>query len=223
MRLGGAKASKSWGVSARRVVVVVVLAAGVAAIGSGSSASAAESTKGLWSVTRDAQGRMHVVRGLAAAVATMDNRLGRDATQVLSTEEDESVHLMATNDSLRPQQWALNAVAYESAWPISTGAGITVGVVDTGVLGSHEDLAGSVLPGTDLASDAARYDPAHNGEVDPEGHGTHVAGIIAAHPNNNVGIALMPTMGEFNGWPRRSPRNFASPNEYTAPSAPASQ
>ena len=50
---------------------------------------------------------MHVVRGVAAAVATMDNRLGRDATQVLSTEHDETVHLMATNDSLRPQQWAL--------------------------------------------------------------------------------------------------------------------
>ena len=190
MRLGGAEASKHrWGVSARRVVAVLVLAAGFAAVGSGSAANADETTKGLWSLTRDPQGRMHVVRGLAAAVAAMDNRLGRDATQVLSTEQDETVHLMATNDSLRPQQWALNAVAFESAWPISTGAGVTVGVVDTGVLGSHEDLAGSVLPGTDLASDAAKYDPAHTGEVDPEGHGTHVAGIIAAHPNNHVGIA----------------------------------
>jgi len=46
-----------------------------------------------------------------------------------------------------------------------------------------------VVPGTDLASDAATYDPARTGEVDPAGHGTHVAGIIAAHPNNGVGIA----------------------------------
>ncbi|MDQ1433796.1 MAG: hypothetical protein QOF59_612 [Actinomycetota bacterium] len=153
------------------------------------TASAAEQTKGLWAVTRDADGRMHVVRGLGAAVATMDNHLGRGTTQVLSTEQDQPVHLLGTNDALSSQQWAFNAVHYQAAWKLSTGAGITVAVVDTGVLGTHEDLAGSVIAGIDLASDAAKYDPARNGEVDPGGHGTHVAGIIAAHPNNGVGIA----------------------------------
>ncbi|HET9730673.1 MAG TPA: S8 family serine peptidase, partial [Acidimicrobiia bacterium] len=57
------------------------------------------------------------------------------------------------------------------------------------VLATHQDLAGSVLAGTDLASDKATYDPAGTGGVDPGGHGTHVAGIIAAHPNNGVGIS----------------------------------
>jgi subtilisin family serine protease len=190
MRLGGAsRASSKWGLPARRVVAALVIIAGVAAAGSGSSASAAEATKGLWALARDADGHVHVVRGMDAAVAVMDNRLGRRSDQVLSTEPDETVKLLSTNDALRSQQWAFNAVNFESAWKLSTGAGIKVAVVDTGVLGTHEDLAGSVVPGLDLASDAATYDAARNGEVDPAGHGTHVAGIIAAHVNNGLGIA----------------------------------
>ncbi len=189
MRLGGAKAPKSCEGSTRRVAATLAVIAGLVATAPGSSASADQATAGLWSLTRDPQGHLHVVRGLHAAVAAMDNRLGRESTQVLSSEQDEPVHLLTTNDPLRSQQWALNAVDYQSAWSISTGAGVTVAVVDTGVLASHEDLAGSVVPGIDLAADAAKYDPGHTGEVDPDGHGTHVAGIIAAHPNNGVGIA----------------------------------
>ncbi len=189
MRLGGAFPQLTSAVAARRVVAALVVLFGLSAAGSAGSAGAAEATQGQWAVTRDGSGHMHVVRGLNAAVATMDNRLGRHTEQLLSAESDEKVHLLSTNDALRPQQWALNAVDFESAWSISTGAGIKVAVVDTGVLGTHEDLAGSVVAGIDLASDQATYDHADNGEVDPAGHGTHVAGIIAAHPNNGVGIA----------------------------------
>ncbi len=189
MRLGGARSANKWGVTARRVVAAGAILAGVTAAGSGSSAQAAEVTRGLWAVTRDGSGHMHVVRGMAAAVASMDNRLGRVSAQVVSSEQDETVKVLSTNDALRPQQWAFDAVDFESAWKLSTGAGVTVAVVDTGVLGTHEDLAGSVLPGLDLAADASTYDHAGTGEVDPAGHGTHVAGIIAAHANNGVGIA----------------------------------
>src|SRR5258705_12465 len=66
---------------------------------------------------------------------------------------------------------------------------VVVAGVDPGVVGVHEDIYGSVVSGLDLASDAATYDPARNGAVDPAGHGTHVAGIIAAHANNRIGIA----------------------------------
>src|SRR3954451_4826680 len=164
MRLGGANYSCTSGKSARYVVAGLVLILGAATVASG-TASAAEQTKGLWAVTQDADGHMQVVRGLGAAVATMDNHLGRDTTQVLSSEQDQPVHLLGTNDALSSEQWAFSAVAYQAAWKLSKGSGITVAVVDTGVLGTHEDLAGSVIPGIDLAADAARYDPAHNGEV----------------------------------------------------------
>ena len=151
--------------------------------------SAARATQGLWAVVRGPDGHEHVVRNLDATIAVNDNLFGRMSSRVLSYERDEPVHVLWTNDPYRSRQWALNSVSYESAWPISNGAGVTVAVIDTGVLGNHEDLIGSVVPGTDYASDAATYDPARTGEVDPGGHGTHVAGIIAAHPNNGLGIA----------------------------------
>jgi len=63
-----------------------------------------------------------------------------------------------------------------------TGAGIVVAVVDTGVDSTHPDLLGGVLPGYNP-------DPNYPTAADYLGHGTHVAGIIAASTHNGIGIA----------------------------------
>jgi subtilisin family serine protease len=68
------------------------------------------------------------------------------------------------------------------AWGLSTGAGQTVAVVDTGINRTHPDLAGQVFGGYDFLDDDS--DPA-----DPDGHGTHVAGTIAAARDNGIGVA----------------------------------
>jgi serine protease len=88
-----------------------------------------------------------------------------------------------SNDAQRPDQWALDALRAEQAWDVTRGAGQVVAVVDSGVDGTHPDLAGQVLAGTDLVS------PGGNGWNDGRGHGTHVAGIIAALAGNGIGIA----------------------------------
>lgn len=85
----------------------------------------------------------------------------------------------ASPDPRSFEQWGLAAVGAYSAWDRSTGAGIVVAVVDTGVA-AHEDLA-NVLPGKDFVADG--------GVGDPNGHGTHVAGIIAMTANNGLGGA----------------------------------
>lgn len=64
------------------------------------------------------------------------------------------------------------------AWGASTGEGITVAVVDTGIKKNHPDLAGRV----------SYYDVGY-GEDDQQGHGTHVAGIIGATLGNGRGGA----------------------------------
>ena len=68
------------------------------------------------------------------------------------------------------------------AWGLSTGAGQTVAVVDTGVDRTHPDLAGKVFGGYDFVDDDS--DP-----TDENGHGTHVAGTIAAIRGNSSGGA----------------------------------
>ncbi|MEZ0447688.1 S8 family serine peptidase [Cellulomonas sp. ICMP 17802] len=90
-----------------------------------------------------------------------------------------------TSDPALEVAWPyIDLVRLPRAWDASTGSGVTVAVLDTGVSATHEDLVGAVLPGRDLVSDDLDAS-------DPEGHGTLVAGIIAAHANTkgSVGAA----------------------------------
>jgi subtilisin family serine protease len=84
----------------------------------------------------------------------------------------------------------------DGAWRRATGRGVTVGVIDTGVDASHPDIAPNFshelsrnftmdIPAIDGPCEVATcVDPA---DVDDGGHGTHVAGIIAA-ARNGIGI-----------------------------------
>ncbi|MGB0652910.1 MAG: S8 family serine peptidase [Thermoplasmatota archaeon] len=111
--------------------------------------------------------------GLLAGRLTADAR-GAEA----STGEDP-------NDPLFGQQWAMDYMEMTSVWARQGGdRSILVAVVDSGIERDHQDLAGAhILLGTDYVD---------GGDPDDErGHGTHVAGIIAAERNNEEGVAGM--------------------------------
>lgn len=79
--------------------------------------------------------------------------------------------------------WAQRMLQPDRAWEFSTGANIVVAVVDSGVDGSTPQLAGRVDRGVDLLANGGRAD------TDCLGHGTFVAGIIAAAPTWGIGFA----------------------------------
>jgi type VII secretion-associated serine protease mycosin len=79
-------------------------------------------------------------------------------------------------DETSDGQWFHSFLRTEEAHRITEGAGVTVAVIDSGVDGTHPDLRGSVLPGVDLTEEGPG-----DGHTDKDGHGTGMAGLIAAH------------------------------------------
>ncbi|HZQ37554.1 MAG TPA: S8 family serine peptidase, partial [Dehalococcoidia bacterium] len=96
------------------------------------------------------------------------------------------------NDQLYWRQWALQAMKVPWAWELTRGtSSVIVGVLDSGVDLAHPDLAAHILPiGCNLIADAqCSADGKGTPPQDPDGHGTNVAGIIAALTDNRAGIA----------------------------------
>ncbi len=131
--------------------------------------------------------------GLASAVAAL-----RRDPQVQYAEPNGEVHAAGVpNDPYFSDQWALSNtgqsvegtsgsrgddIGATYAWPHSTGSGVTVAEVDTGADYTAPDLQGQLATGVD-------YIDASNDAQDQNGHGTHVAGIIAALQNNGTGVS----------------------------------
>lgn len=100
-------------------------------------------------------------------------------------EPNYTVKLLGTvNDEYYGKQWNLRDIHVEASWQAGLlGEGVTVAVIDSGINAKHEDFAGiNILDGVNT------IDGSDNTE-DALGHGTFVAGIIAAARNNGVGIA----------------------------------
>ncbi|MBP7867328.1 MAG: S8 family serine peptidase [Acidobacteria bacterium] len=95
--------------------------------------------------------------------------------------------ITVTDPQLPLMQWAPQKVKADVAWANDvTGSGVVVAVLDTGIFAGHQEFAGTdkVLAGPDFGDNDA--DPS-----DTDGHGTQVAGIIAANADGvgSVGIA----------------------------------
>ncbi|MFE3265812.1 type VII secretion-associated serine protease mycosin [Streptomyces sp. NPDC059215] len=90
--------------------------------------------------------------------------------------------LSAHAESIREREWHLTAMRAEQMWRTSTGRGVTVTVIDSGVNAGLTDLAGRVLPGRDEAPDAPGDE-----RTDPNGHGTLMALLIAGSGRSSGG------------------------------------
>lgn len=91
-----------------------------------------------------------------------------------------------------PQEipWGVDRIGANLAWPTTRGAGIKVAIVDTGIKLDHPDLAANI-------GAADRYNAVNPAKPanDDNGHGTHVAGTVAAVDNDIGVVGVAPSAG----------------------------
>jgi serine protease len=149
------------------------------------------------------------VQKLAADLVASDSN-------VEYAEPDRMMKKMLTpNDTRYGEQWHYfentGGLRANTAWDKSTGTGVVVAVLDTGIR-PHADLSGQTVAGYDFINDTFVSNDGNGRDSDPSDpgdaiavgecgggeptqaqtsswHGTHVAGTIAAKTNNSMGVA----------------------------------
>ncbi|MBI3200921.1 MAG: peptidase S8 [Myxococcales bacterium] len=140
----------------------------------------------------EADTRVEVVRVVRDRLDEVRGALEKDPRVEVVEPHARVRALFVPNDPLLKEQWHLTRVGAERSWDFSTGRGVTVAVIDTGIacekFGPYDkasDLSKTRCVGG--FNFVARSEHAN----DDHGHGTHVAGTIAQSTNNGIGAAGM--------------------------------
>ena len=123
------------------------------------------------------------------------------STKVLRVDEDAIVYALPkpANPGKKPPKeeepppekpaeelpWGVDQIDAELAWATSTGASVKVAIIDTGIDKDHPDLVTNIEGGVNFVTKGRTVDP--NKWDDDNGHGTHVAGSVAA-VDNDIGV-----------------------------------
>lgn len=125
--------------------------------------------------------RLDLVNGAAVRLPAGVERKLADNALVEGVYPDLVMSLVVdfkATDQITP--WGITRIGADRAWTNSTGEGVRVAVIDSGIDVDHPDLAGNIKGGFNAVNHNKSFD-------DGFGHGTHVAGIIASM-NNNFGV-----------------------------------
>ncbi len=125
-------------------------------------------------------------------LAALDEVVYAQPNYLYTLEDTSSYDDVTTNDPVfsaaQSKWWHLKSANVLAAWNIAkVGKTVRVAVIDTGVLATHEDLADNL--DLSCAYNTTTGERGSSYVADTLGHGTHVAGIIAATANNGLGVA----------------------------------
>jgi len=105
----------------------------------------------------------------------------REGRALASTTPNDPYFPWSGSNVIYGGQWGDGLTQAQKAWDITTGSSsVIVAVVDSGIDGTHPDLAGQLAPGTSVVGGST---------VATEPHGEYVAGVIAPNTNNGIGVA----------------------------------
>jgi subtilisin family serine protease len=111
--------------------------------------------------------------------------LTTEASNIVDLEKDENVGGVETDIPVKmftdTIDWGVVRVGASNVWAEGSGAGVPVAIIDTGIQINHPDLANNIVSGYDFVNN----DTSGN---DDNGHGTHVAGIVAATMNGSGSV-----------------------------------
>jgi uncharacterized repeat protein (TIGR01451 family) len=126
---------------------------------------------------------------IQGAVVAFDTPMNTEQLAELSSsfviEQNYTVQSLQTfppTDPMTDQQWGLHTFDLAPLWDVSTGAGITVAIIDSGVCFHHPDLQAR------FRNDGIDYVDDDTDPSDLMGHGCAISGIIGANVNNTIGI-----------------------------------
>lgn len=134
----------------------------------------------------------------------------RSIPGVVSVTPQLPVRTRAFNDPYFSQQWHLYNTRYkdcdinvQKVWDEFTvgDSKVIVSVVDEGVNMTHEDLAANLIPCLEDGTGSYNFNNDTPTVVPTQGHGSHVAGVIAAVSNNGKGVAGVAGGDAENGIP----------------------
>jgi subtilisin family serine protease len=125
---------------------------------------------------------LDLIGGKAVLLSPKAIKALAESKGVVRVEEDAMVYATgkAVSQPLQVIPWGIGRIGAPQVWNVTAGAGIKVAVIDTGIDFKHPDLAANIIGGYNAIN------PLKSAQ-DDNGHGTHVAGIIAA-ADNSIGV-----------------------------------
>jgi len=117
----------------------------------------------------------HLIKAMIAPIASQSKLANRFKDALLIEHNTQlKIHAVQSKTEVRPGiPYGVKQIYAPQAWSTSTGYRIKIGVIDTGIDYRHPDLLHSVARGINLLNRSML-------PLDDNGHGTHIAGTIAA-------------------------------------------